>query len=238
MRRPIRVSSTGLALAAAAAVTSAPQALAAQEMDNAVFHYSRLAVDASSTPGANVGRVRAGGWVGTDFDRLWWSAAGERADGLFDDVRLTALYGHYVRTFWDLVVGFRQDVEPIQQSYVTFGIQGLAPYWFEVSLLASVSDRGRPSLRFEASTDLYLTQQLVLEPSGEIDLLFARDDEWQVGRGLRSLELGARLRYEVQRKLAPYVDLTWVREKEANPPAYVTPETDGLRLGVGVRLAY
>ena len=226
------VLATGLAVALAG-----PSSVRAQEMDNAIFHYSRASLDASSSPGPAVGRWRAGGWVGTDFDRVWWSAAGERADGVFDEVRLTALYGRYVRMFWDLVIGYRQDLEPITQSYLTVGVQGLASYWWEMSLLGFVSDRGKPSVRFEASTDLYLTQRLVLQPAGEVDLLLAADPEWGVGAGVRSLELGARIRYEIRRKIAPYVDLTWVREKEPSTGS-PTPDTEGLRLGAGVRLAY
>jgi copper resistance protein B len=223
---------------AAIVVLVAPEEVSGQHADNAVFHHSRLGVDLSSSPGPTVMRGRGNGWIGTDFDRIWWSATGERADGTYDEVRAVALYGHYVRRFWDVVVGYRQDIEPITQGYLAFGIQGLAPYWFDVSLLGFVSDRGKPSIRLEAGTDLYLTQRLVLQPSGEVDLLLADDDEWDVGAGARQLELGARVRYEVRRKFAPYVDLTWVDEKDPRSGLRVEPDTEGLRLGVGLRLIY
>jgi len=83
----------------------APNGAAAQEVDNAIFHYSLLEVDASSTPGPAVGRWRGAGWIGTDFDRLWWSTEGERAGGAFGEVEAMLLYGKYVRRFWDLVIG-------------------------------------------------------------------------------------------------------------------------------------
>ena len=62
---------------------------------------------------------------------LWWSTEGERIGGEFEDAEFTLLYGHYARRFWDLVVGVRHEIEPVSQSYLTFGIMGLAPYWFE-----------------------------------------------------------------------------------------------------------
>ncbi len=42
---------------------------------------------------------------------------------------------------------------------------------------------------------------------------FALQDvpEWGVGSGLGDLELGARLRYELRRELAPYVGVSWDR---------------------------
>jgi copper resistance protein B len=216
----------------------APSGAAAQEVDNAVFHYSLFEVDASSTPGPTVGRWRGAGWIGTDFDRLWWSTEGERAGGAFGDADAMLLYGKYVRRFWDLVIGYRQDIEPTVQGYLGFGLMGLAPYWFEVSLLGFVSQRGRPSLRFEADTDLFITQRLVLQPSGYVDWLITSDNALDKAPGANTVELGMRIRYEIRRKFAPYLDLTWVKEKGLRTPVPGDPATEGLRLGAGLRLIY
>ena len=216
---------------------------AAQEPDNAIFHYSRLEIDGSRSPGQFVGEWEANGWVGTDFDRIWWSTEGERFDGAFGDAELTVLYGRYVRRFWDLVVGYRHEIEPVSQGYLTFGLMGLAPYWFEVGLFGFVSDDGRPSVRFAVENDLFLTQRLILQPSLHIDALVVDDSDLGVDAGLRTLELGLRGRYEIRRKFAPYVDLSWVRENErgdalAGDALAGEPDLEGFRLAFGVRLIY
>jgi len=221
-----------------ASIVTTPEEVSAQEMDNAIFHYSMLDVDAASFAGPAVGRWDGSGWIGTDFDRLWWSTSGEGAERALDEFETMLLYGHYARRFWDVVVGYRHDLKPTSQGYLTVGLMGLAPYWFEVGLFGFVSDHGKPSLRLDAENDLYLTQRLVLTLKGEVDWLLTADDELDLGAGTGSLELGLRTRYEIRRKFAPYVDLTWVREKDVRTPVPGGLEFEGLRIGAGLRFIY
>ena len=216
----------------------APAALAGQELDNGVFHYSLIDADAARSADATIGRWEGSGWIGTDFDRFWWNTSGEAADGGLYEAEAMVLYGHYARRFWDLVVGYRHDFEPTSQGYLTFGVMGLAPYWFEVGLFGFVSDQGEPSVRFEGENDMYLTQRLVLQLRTDLDWLLTADDELDLESGLRTLQLGLRTRYEIRRKLAPYLDLTWSREKARRTPIVGEIEVEGFRLGVGIRLIY
>jgi len=222
----------------AAGTSAAPSALAAQEEDNAVFHYSLLEADAARTNDFALGRWHAGGWIGTDFDRLWWSSEGERLDGSVGEAEAMLLYGHYFRKFWDFVVGYRHDFRPSNQGYLTVGVMGLAPYWFEVGLFGFLSQDGEPSIRFEAETDLFLTQRWVLSLGGEADFLLTDDDTFDLAAGLGVVEMGVRTRYEVRRKFAPYLDLTWVHEAEPRMLAGTGPEAGSFRLGAGLRLIY
>jgi len=210
----------------------------AQEFDKAIFHYSQLELDASHSPGSTLGTWEANGWIGTDFDRLWWSTEGEHFDGEFEDAELMLVYGHYVRRFWDLVVGVRQEIEPVSQSYLTFGVMGLAPYWFEVELFGALSDDGRPSVRLEAETDLFVTQRLILQPLLHWDVLMADDADLGLESGTRTFEAGFRTRYEIRRKFAPFVSLKWVNEQERGVAVPGEPDLEGFRFGLGVRLIY
>jgi copper resistance protein B len=228
----------GFAAILATLVLAVPSATAAQEMDNALFHYSLFEADVATSSGPTVGRWNGAGWIGTDFDRLWWSMKGQRAGGATEEFEAMVLYGHYARPFWDVVVGYRHDLEPTSQGYLTVGLMGLAPYWFEVGLFAFLSDHGKPSIRLDAENDLYLTQRLVLTLEGEIDWLVTADSELDLAAGLGSLELGLRTRYEIRRKFAPYFDLTWVRESDPRSPVPGLTDTEGLRLGAGLRLIY
>lgn len=233
-----RASVSSLLLALSAGVSFAPERVAAQEMDNAIFHYSLLNVDAASSPGPTVARWDAAGWIGTDFDRVWWSTTGERAGSEVEELEMMLLYGHYVRRFWDAVVGYRHDLEPTSQGYLTLGLMGLAPYWFEVGLFGFVSDHGRPSVRLDVENDLYVTQRLVLTLGGEVDWLVTADDKLDTSAGIGGLELGLRTRYEIRRKFAPYLDLTWVQERDSRTLVPGRLRTEGLRLGAGLRLIY
>jgi len=230
--------SAALALVFTAVAPGDQAALGGQALDNGIFHYSLIDADASRGADATIGRWEGSGWVGTDFDRLWWSTSGEAADGGLYEAETMVLYGHYARRFWDLVVGYRHDFEPTSQGYLAFGVMGLAPYWFEVGLFGFVSDQGKPSVRFEGENDLYLTQRLVLQLRTEVDWLITADDELDLESGSRRLRFGLRPRYELRRKFAPYLDFTWSSERARRTPSVGDFDADGFRLGVGVRLIY
>ena len=210
----------------------------AQEMDNQVFHWSQLDVDAVRFDGASAGRWDAAGWIGTDFDRVWWSSEGSANSNAVGSAEVMALYGRYVRRFWDLVIGYRQDIEPTPQGYLAFGIAGLAPYWFEVEALGFVSHRGEPSLRLAAESDLLLTQRTILTLMAETNWLLTDDERLGLDAGIADLEARVRVRFEIRRKFAPYVDVMWIREKEAVPGGATTVLESGARLGAGLRLIY
>jgi copper resistance protein B len=212
--------------------------LAAQEFDNAVFHFSQLEVDAGRTSGLTDSRWSGSGWIGNDFDRVWWSTEGERLGGSVGAAETTALYGHYFRRFWDVVVGYRQDIKPVAQGYLTLGLMGLAPYWFEVGVFGYVSHKGRPSMRLEADTDLYLTQRWVLTPKGEATWLILSDDAMDMDAGVSDLDVGLQARFEIRRKFAPYMELSWVHEQDARIPDPNEIGGDGFRFGLGLRLIY
>ena len=50
------------------------------------------------------------------------------------------------------------------RQWLAFGVQGLAPYWFELDVTAYVGDDGRTALSAEAEYELLLTQRLILQP--------------------------------------------------------------------------
>ena len=227
-----------LALILVVVAPGAPLSLAGQELGDGFFHFSLIDADASRTGDATTGRWEGSGWIGTDFDRVWWNTSGEAADGGFHEAEVMVMYGHYARRFWDVVIGYRQDFEPTTQGYLTFGVMGLAPYWFEVGLFGFISDQGKPSVRLEGENDLYLTQRLVLQVGAELDWLLTDDDELDLASGLRELQFGLRTRYEIRRKFAPYLDLTWSRDESPRTTIAGEVDAEGFRLGVGVRLIY
>jgi copper resistance protein B len=150
------------------------------------------------------------GWVGGDIHRLWFRTEGETEAGRLERSQTHLFYGRSFSRWWDFVAGISQDVRPgPAQTWAAFGVQGLAPYWFEIEATAHVGAGGRFHARFEAEYELLLTNRLVLQPLVEMELFAKSDSRRVVGAGLSTLEAGARLRYEIQREMAPYIGVVW-----------------------------
>jgi copper resistance protein B len=179
------------------------------------------------------------GWVGWDRDRLWFRVEGDGGTKSLHAGHAHALYGRQVSRWWDVVVGVRQDVRPgPAQTWAAFGVQGLAPYWFDVEATAYIGATGRTQARFKAEYDLRFTNRLVLQPLVQVDVAGTADPAREIGAGLSETETGVRLRYEIRRELAPYIGVTWNRAwgKTADFARAGGERVDGGRLVTGVRL--
>lgn len=154
------------------------------------------------------------GWIGGDINRFAVKSEGEGAfGGSLERAELQALYSRAIDPWFNLQAGVRQDLgEGPDRSYAVIGIDGLAPYWFEVGAEAFLSNRGDAHLRLEASYDQRLTQRLILQPAAEFNLAAQDVPELGIGAGPSDIELGLRLRYEIAREFAPYVGVNWERK--------------------------
>lgn len=152
-------------------------------------------------------------WTGKSIDKLWFNADGERVRGHTERAEVQLLYGHAISSYWDVQAGVRSDIDPMpDQHWASFGVRGLAPYFFDVDAQLFVADHGRTGARLSAEYELMLTQRLVLVPDFEINAYGKDDVERGIGSGFSSLEAGLRLRYEIVREFAPYVGLTHERK--------------------------
>lgn len=150
---------------------------------------------------------------GGDNDKLWLRTqglkiAGERLD---PETSAEALWWHATGPFWGRTLGVRQDFGRGAHTWLAAGFEGLAPYWFDIELTAYLGDDGRLAARGKASYDLLLTNRLILTPQLEANVYGTRDRARGLGSGLSSAEFGLRVRYEVTRKVAPYIG--YVRER-------------------------
>lgn len=149
-------------------------------------------------------------WWGGDINRLWLDSEGERDRDGTRDAYVEALWGHAVSRFWDTRLGLRHDFgQGPSRNWVAAGVEGLAPYWFEVDATLYAGPQGRTAARAEVDYDLYFTQRLVLRPSLELNVYGKDDPQRDVHAGLSDAELGLRLRYEYSRRFAPYVGVAW-----------------------------
>jgi copper resistance protein B len=185
------------------------------------------------------------GWYGGDYNRLWFKSEGQK-DTAFKadyDVDFQLLYGRFIQKHYDFQIGPRVETQTFRGKNVTrglgvIGIEGLVPYNYEFESALFIDQNGAVSARLSLTKDMLLTQRLILQTRFETNAAVQRVEEFTTGSGLNNLELGIRLRYEIQRKFAPYVGIsldrsfgetaTLVRQEGGTPSQ--------IRLAVGVRM--
>ncbi len=177
-------------------------------------------------------------WVGSNLDRFWFKSEGERQQGKTEDLEMQALYSKAISAFWDLQTGLRHDAEaPWQKNWAVLGLQGLAPYFFEMEADLFLGEEGDVGLRLKAEYELLLGQRLILTP--EIEMNFYPQDipQMGLGSGLADINAGLRLRYEIRREFAPYIGVNWQEKfaKTADFASLVAEEISQTRFVVGVR---
>lgn len=149
-------------------------------------------------------------WYGRDYNRIVLKAEGNVDAGQTEEGSTELLWGHAVATYWDLQLGLRYDSgKGPERGWLAFGLQGLAPYWFEVGITAYIGTEGRSALSLEAEYEILLTQKWILQPRIELDVFGQSDSERGLGSGLAEVAAGLRLRYELRREFAPYVGVEW-----------------------------
>ncbi len=148
------------------------------------------------------------GYYGTPTSRLWFKSEGEGEWGANpDDAEVQALYAMAFMPFWDVQAGIRHDIGGPDTTHAVIGVQGLAPYMFEVDAALFLSTRGDLTARIEAEVDQRITQRLILQPRIEANLSAQEIPALGIGAGLDQIEVGARLRYEIRREFAPYIGI-------------------------------
>jgi copper resistance protein B len=161
--------------------------------------------------GQNAFRWQGQGWIGTDYNKLWLKSEGfALGKGGVEDGRNELLYDRAVSTYFDLQAGLRTDWDSgTGRTWGALGVQGLAPLFLEYEATVYLSDSGHAALRLAASYDLLITQRLILQPEAELSFYSKADPGRRIGAGLSDIDAGLRLRYEISRKFAPYIGVTY-----------------------------
>lgn len=179
--------------------------------------------------------------AGGEFDRVVFATEGERLQGETEDARHELYWRHAFSRWWESRLGLRHDAgEGPGRDWVGVGLQGLAPYFVELSATAYAGDEGRSAFTLEVEYDMRLTNRLILEPGLELEVQGRADAARGLGSGLAKSEAGLRLRYEIRRELAPYVGVEWSRRHgDTAALARAGGEATGeARVVAGLRLWY
>jgi copper resistance protein B len=153
--------------------------------------------------------------------------------------RAELLWDRIISPWWSLQSGVRHDFsEGPSRTWAAIGLQGLAPYFFEIDAAFYVGEQGRTAARFSAEYDMLITQRWVLQPEIEFQLYGKDDIANAMGSGLVDAELGIRLRYEIRREFAPYIGIHWERKfgETADLAREAREDVDELSFVAGLRV--
>ena len=203
-----------------AAAKPTPESWGPPIHDNAVYSYTLFELFEYRV--SDTGRDEFGwdtqGWIGNDDHKFWWKTEGDAIlDGADEGgADLQAFYAKPLSAFWYLQAGMRyeQAWEPDgtdERFSAALGVQGFAPYKFDVEPTLYLTDDGDLLAQFTASYDLYLTQRIVLQPRVELNASVQDVPESDLGAGVNNIDFDLRLRYEVRREFAPYVGVRYGR---------------------------
>jgi copper resistance protein B len=205
--------------------------------DFPVFWFQADRLEAQLRDGEDLYLWDIQGYYGGPTARLWFKSEGEGAFGSSpEDAELQALYAKAFAPFWDVQLGIRHDIAGPDTTHAVIGVQGLAPYMFEIDAALFVSHRGDVTARIEGEIDQRIAQRLILQPRVEANLSAQDIPELGIGAGLDQIEVGARLRYEIKREFAPYIGIeqSW---RTGNGAAFARargedPSTTSLVVGI------
>lgn len=188
----------------------------------------------------------AQGWYGGDLHKFWWKQEGEAVFSATDrgESETDLLYSRLFTPFWSMQAGVQYANEWGDDYRDRFSgviaLQGLAPYKFEVDSSLYVSEDGDVTVELEAEYDLRITQRLVAQPRLETRVAAQDIPDRGLASGFTDVVLDLRLRYEIQRELAPYVGVRYdtLLGDTGDLADAAGEDTDHVRYLAGLRFAF
>jgi copper resistance protein B len=197
--------------------------------DNKVFaHVLFNQLEGRTNGSDNELRWDAEGWIGTDMNRLWIKSEGFAGNGTVNDGDHEVLYDRPIphTRYFDAQAGVRADVDSNpSRVWAAMGVEGLAPYFFNLEPTFYISDGGHMAGRINGSWDLFVTQRWVVQPQAELNFYSKDDPARETGSGFSDIDAGIRLRYEVTRKINPYIG--WAYNGKYGNSAFYTRQSGG-----------
>ncbi|WP_282611143.1 copper resistance protein B [Pelagibius sp. Alg239-R121] len=151
--------------------------------------------------------------AGTDELKFVWRSEAEFSleEDAFETLENQARLQVPISDFFNAVAGVRVDTPGgPDRVYGVLGFHGLAKQWFEVDADLFLGED--PSARFEVEYEGLITNRVTLVPSIEVDLPFTDDEDIGTGAWGPTLEVGARLSYDlIDRAISPYIGVHYER---------------------------
>ena len=188
--------------------------------------------------------------IGTDENKLFIKVHADKAESHDAHVDAKVLYSRMISDFWDAQVGVRYRSEKVELKHhakdseekldAVIGLHGMAPYFFETDAYLYAGENQYSGFSLETERDLLLTQKLIFKPYLDLDVVFSDDSKYAKKSGLSSLTTGIETRYEISKKVMPYLDIAYEYSKGNDETAWqVKSDAEkGWRYGAGVRFKF
>ena len=92
----------------------------------------------------------------------------------------------------------------------------------------------------ETERDLLLTQKLIVKPYLDLNVIFSDDSNYAKKSGLNTAQLGLETRYEINKKVMPFIDVAYGYNKGNEETAWQqqsSSENEWL-YGAGIRFKF
>ncbi|BAP38490.1 copper resistance protein B [Acinetobacter guillouiae] len=183
--------------------------------------------------------------IGTDENKLFIKGSSSKAESDKIEYDLSALYSRNIADFWDVQAGVRYSDNPERSTDqervdAALGLHGLAQYFFETDAYLYFGQDSRVAFSLETERDLLLTQKLILKPYLDLNVVFSDDSRYAQKTGLNSIKTGLETRYEITKKVMPYVSVAYAYSKGNKETAWqtATNSESGWLYGAGLRFRF
>ncbi|UDM38820.1 copper resistance protein B [Acinetobacter haemolyticus] len=152
--------------------------------------------------------------IGTDENKIFIKVHADDAESEQAEYDAKVLYSRNVADFWDVQAGLRyrndqnREVDQDQVDAV-IGVHGLAPYFFETNAYLYIGQDNQTSLSLETERDVLLTQKLIVKPYLDLNVVLSDDSSYAQKTGLSTAQLGLETRYEINKKVMPFIDVAY-----------------------------
>ena len=182
--------------------------------------------------------------IGTDENRMFVEANLNKAESNDPNYDVSALYSRNVAAFWDVQAGVRysEDKNNRNSNRIdgVIGLLGLAPYFFETKAYLYGGENNFWGASFEFDRDLLLTQKLITQPYIAADIVLNDNSDFAAKSGLSELKTGIKTRYEINKRIRPFVDAAYQYEKGQKLTTFqeATDSEKGWLYGAGIELVF
>ena len=187
--------------------------------------------------------------IGTDENKLVLKLHADKAESAQAEYDIKTLYSRNISDFWDAQAGVRYRQEnlaapstgqQVERLDAVFGLHGLAPYFFETDAYLYIGEDDFVGLSLETTRDLLLSQKLIIQPYAELDVVLQDQARNAKKTGLSHAVLGLETRYEINKKVMPYVDIAYQYAKGDDKTACQesTDSEQGWWYGAGLRMIF
>ena len=188
--------------------------------------------------------------IGTDENKIFIKAHLDKHESHDAEYDVKALYSRMISDFWDAQIGARYRVEKVdldqhrkdteEKLDAVIGLHGMAPYFFETDAYFYAGEDHFSGFSLETERDLLLTQKLIFKPYLDLEIIFSDDSKYAKKSGLSNITAGLETRYEISKKVMPYLDVAYEYSK-GNDATMWQIESDsekGWLYGAGIRFKF